>query len=88
MGEFATTATDFLKADSLSDGPLTAFLAEYKYTTLFGNNAYHMNSNKNRSNQMFIFDERRKPHSPAGERSLNAELRIAEKNINIDMNIE
>lgn len=35
-----------------------------------------MNSNKNISNQMFIFDEMRKPKNPAGEKSLNAELTI------------
>lgn len=29
-----------------------------------------MNSNKNISNQMFIFDEMRKPQNPAGEKSL------------------
>ena len=38
-----------------------------------------MNSNKNIPNQMFIFDEMRKPKNPAGEKSLNAELTITEK---------
>lgn len=40
-----------------------------------------MNSNKNISNQMFIFDEMRKPQNSAREKSLNAELTITtEKN--------